>query len=95
MMTSIKESIRRLLYRSERLDAVSSDFAYRVFWTGEVRKWEENRIAEVHAALEEVIIQDNFNENEVMRKYHLPELDREAHSGVSLRALSEVLEAFK
>ena len=93
-MTSIKESIRRLLERSERLDAVRSDFVYRMFWTGEVRKWDEGKLGEVRSLLQEFVIRDDFDENEVMRRYQIPEVDSDLHSGVSLRALVEVLEEF-
>jgi hypothetical protein len=93
-MTSIRESIRRLLERSERLDAERSDFAYRVFWTSEVRKWDQAKMAEVRISVDEFVGREDFDENEVMRRYHLPEVDSELHSGVSLGALLEVLEGF-
>lgn len=94
-MTSIKESIRRMLERSERLDAVRSDFAYRVHWTGEVRKWDQRKRGEVRNAVEEIAGLDAFDANEDMRRYRIEEVDSELHSGESLMALLQVLEAFK
>jgi hypothetical protein len=94
-MTSIKESIRRLLERSERLDGVRSDFDYRMFWTSEVRKWDQAKIGEVRVSVKEFVGREDFDENEVMRRYQLPEVDSELHSGVSLSALLKVLEGFE
>jgi hypothetical protein len=94
-MTSIKESLRRLVSGAQPKDDLESNFAYRVFWTSEVRKWEPGRIEKVRNTLQGIFSEGEFDENEVGRKYHLPGVDAQLHSGVSLRELMKVLEAFE
>ena len=93
-MTSVKESIRRLIQGAQERDAERSEFAYSIYWTGVVRDWNEEKRNSVHTAITDFVRQEGFVENVLERRHHVPEVDSERHSGVSLRVLLEVLEAF-
>ena len=95
MMTSIKEAILRLIERSERLESVRSEFAYKTYWTDVIRNWDEEKRQIVRSALGVFVEHDEFEENEVIRRYSVPEVGAERHSGVSLRVLLGVLESHK
>ena len=49
----------------------------------------------MRSALGVFVEHDEFEENEVIRRYSVPEVGAERHSGVSLRVLLGVLESHK
>ncbi len=95
LMTSMKESIRRLVRGAQERDSERSEFAYSIYWTGVVRDWNEEKRNSVHIAITDFVRQEGFEENVLERRYQVPEVDSERHSGVSLTVLLEVLEAFR
>lgn len=70
------------------------DFSYTIYWTKQVRQWDAPRRAAVHAALLQTLAQPGFAANAYARRYIVPGLDEQAHSGASLIALKKVLAAF-
>ncbi len=99
-MTSIRERLRRLLRASERVgaDAVSKpdpELAYTFHWTKVVREWDPSRRSSALAAVEKAIADEEFEPNQYLRKYVVPEVDLEAHAGASLLVLHKVLSAFR
>ncbi len=75
--------------------APDPDFAYRVVWTKEARTWDAARRAVVARAVREVLRSGEFQPNAYNRRYRISELDDLPHSGASLVALREVLEALE
>jgi hypothetical protein len=71
------------------------DFSYTIYWTKQVRGWDLARRATIVAALRPVLTQPGFEANAYARRYSVPGLDAQAHSGASLLALKKVLEAFE
>jgi hypothetical protein len=71
------------------------EFSYAVYWTKHVRQWEATRRAAVRDALLQVLAQPGFEANAYARRYVVPGLDDQAHSGASLLALRKVLSAFE
>jgi len=70
------------------------EFSYTLYWTKQVRGWDTARRAAIADALAPVLAQPGFEANAYARRYSVPGLDDQAHSGVSLLALKKVLEAF-
>lgn len=70
------------------------DFSYTVYWTKQVRQWDQARRTALHAALLAVMAQTGFEANTYARRYYVPGLDDLAHAGASLVALKKVLNAF-
>jgi len=70
------------------------EFSYAIYWTKQVRGWEAARRAAIAEALPPVLAQPGFEANAYARRYSVPGLDAQAHSGASLLALKKVLEAF-
>lgn len=70
------------------------DFSYTIYWTKQARQWDADRRAAVHTALLQVLAQPGFEPNAYARRYTVPGLDEQAHSGASLIALKKVLAAF-
>jgi len=96
-MTSFRESLRRLFGRSDgQPDEADStqriDYSYRVYWTKQTREWDAARRRAVAAEVRAMMESDTFEANAFERRYRLDGLD-DAHSGVSLLALAQVLEA--
>jgi hypothetical protein len=96
-------NLRRLLRRAPAPSAPPApkppgppraDFSYTIFWTKQVRAWDAVRRAAVSAALGPVLAQPDFEANAYARRYAVPGLDDQAHSGLSLIALRKVLAAF-
>jgi hypothetical protein len=77
-----------------RANAPRVDFSYTIYWTKQVRAWDAARRAAVHEALLTVLGQPGFEANAYARRYTVPGLDEQAHSGASLIALKKVLAAF-
>jgi predicted PurR-regulated permease PerM len=76
-------------------DAPRVDFSYTVYWTKHVRQWDAARRSAVREALRETRSQPGFEANAYERRYTVPGLDAQAHSGASLQALEKVLAAFE
>jgi hypothetical protein len=70
------------------------DFSYTIYWTTQARPWDAPRRAAVHTALLQALAQPGFEPNAYARRYTVPGLDDQAHSGASLIALKKVLAAF-
>lgn len=70
------------------------DFSYTIYWTKQVRQWDAPRRATIHTALLQTLAQPGFEPNAYARRYTVPGLDEQAHSGASLIALKKVLAAF-
>jgi hypothetical protein len=92
-MTSIRESVRRLLRREYQGGPAPSAYSYRIHWMTLARGWNEERRRIVGQAVEGTIGVMGFEPSEVRRLYSVPELDASRHSGESLMALHEVLGA--
>jgi hypothetical protein len=82
------------LFRPRPSNAPRIDFSYTVYWTKHVRQWEAGRRAAVREALMEILTRPGFEPNAYTRRYRVPGLDEQAHSGASLIALKKVLAAF-
>lgn len=95
-MTSIRESIRRLLGRAEEKgeDAPRPRYSYRIYWTKMVREWSAERRHVISNKLAQVLAQEDFDANLFERRYQVAGLDESKHAGASLLALREVLEGF-
>ncbi|MGQ0605102.1 MAG: hypothetical protein ACT4QE_25775 [Anaerolineales bacterium] len=70
------------------------DFSYTVFWTKQARAWDAARRAAVREAVRAVMVGPDFLLNAYERRYIVPGLDAQQHSGASLAALEKVLQAF-
>jgi hypothetical protein len=70
------------------------EFSYTVYWTKHARRWDALRRAQVREALLRALAQPGFEANAYERRYHVPGLDEQSHSGASLIALKKVLAAF-
>ena len=98
-MTSVRESIRRLLARDPQGEAQAAEsthpeFSYTIYWTKQVREWDVPRRRRALKALELIAAAADFVPNQFERRYQSPAIDESAHSGASLRALQKVLRAF-
>jgi hypothetical protein len=94
-MTSIRESIRRLLGRGEAQNEPDSEFAYVVYWTKIGREWDAQRRKGVYLAVKEVVEAEDFEANLLERRYEVPTVDSSPHAGASLVALLRVIEALE
>lgn len=94
-MTSVRESLRRLIQGVQEPEENRSEFAYKINWTSVVRGWDRERQGKMRVILKEVVDGIDLESNQLERRYHIPELDTDKHSGLSLRVLMEVLEAFE
>lgn len=94
-MTSVRESLRRLIQGVQDPEENRSEFAYKINWTSVVRGWDRERQGKMRVILKEVVDGIDLEANQLERRYHIPEMDTEVHSGLSLRVLMEVLEAFE
>jgi len=94
-MTSVRESLRRLIQSVQAPVENRSEFAYKINWTSVVRGWDKESQGKMSGILKEVVEGIDSEDNQLERRYHIPELDADLHSGLSLRVLREVLEAFE
>jgi len=92
-MTSIRESVRRLI-QGER-GRPASEFSYAIYWTKVVRGWDAAKRLQALEGAERTLAGPDFVLNEFGRRYRIPEIDGSAHSGTSLLALHKVLKAFE
>ena len=95
-MTSIRESIRRLLGETadQQADQPRPYYSYRIYWTKMVREWPIEKRKEVVGKLAQVLGADDFEPNTLERRFSVDGLDSGKHAGASLLALREVLQAF-
>jgi len=66
---------------------------YRMYWTKLAIAWDAGRRGHIAGRLAEVFGSPGFEDNMLERRFHVPDLDEQAHSGASLQALAEVLRA--
>lgn len=66
---------------------------YRMYWTKTAIEWDAGRRRQIAGRLVEVFASPGFEDNALERRFRVPDLDEQAHSGASLRALAEVLHA--
>jgi hypothetical protein len=71
------------------------DMSFRIFWTKISTEWDLDRIRHIRKQVQQVTQQANFQKNLVERRYAVEDLDEQAHSGASLLALIEVLDALE
>jgi hypothetical protein len=90
-MTSIRESIRRLLTRSA--EPPRPDYSYTIYWMKEARTWDIEFRQKALRELETLLSQPGFVANDFERRYALSLIDGSRHSGASLLALQKVLKA--
>lgn len=92
-MTSIRESIARLLGRSRGGEPDEPDplQAYTFFWMKEARTWKETKRKRVRGELLALFGSPQFEPNPYERRYSLASLGDQQHAGASLKALSWVL----
>ena len=95
-MNPVRNFIRNLFNPrpAKAPNAPRVDFSYTVYWTKHVRQWDTSRRTAVREALERVLARPGFESNAYERRYTVPGLDEQAHSGASLLALRKVLAAF-
>ena len=66
---------------------------YRMFWTKMALGWDAARRQHIAGRLAVVLDAPGFEDNALERRFRVPDLDEQAHSGASLLALAEVLRA--
>lgn len=94
-MTTVREALQRLFRRPEPVGTAGLDqagYSYRVFWMKQARGWDAARRQSVLEATRVVTRADAFESNTFQRRYQVQGLAGE-HSGASLLALIQVLEA--
>lgn len=98
-MTSIRESIKRLLRGVVSKEASEQDeprpgYSYRIYWAKTVRDWTPARRKQISEKLSRLLAREEFQANLYQRQYHLPGLDESRHAGASLIALQDVIDGF-
>lgn len=95
-MTTLRSTLRRLFGQSASPDTDGEpqrvEFSYRVFWLKHARVWSDESRRAISQRLRALIISDDFQANVFERRYRIEGIDGE-HSGASLLALIDVLEA--
>lgn len=94
-MKDVRNFFRRVFRPRLAPNPPRVEFSYTIYWTKQARSWEAARRAAIAAALRPVLAQPGFEANAYARRYSVPGLDDQAHSGVSLLALKKVLAAFE
>ncbi len=98
-MTTIREALRRLFGEPDTRQAKPAaapdrvEYSYRVFWTKQARSWDAARRRSALASARTLAASGTFEPNAFERRYRVEGVDGE-HSGASLLALIQVLEAF-
>ena len=94
-MAIIRDALRRLSRRADAQPAAPdrADYSYRVFWTKQARGWEVARRRSILLAARAVAASEAFEPNAFERRYRVEGVDGE-HSGASVWALVQVLDAF-
>lgn len=99
-MTSVRESVRRRLegIHKDRSGVAGDDpgvatLSYRIDWLRRASEWDDDRRREVGRAVVSATQAPGFDRQSRSREYRVPKLDGLSHSGASLVALLEVLDA--
>ncbi len=71
------------------------DFGFRIYWTKMATKWDMGRVRDMKTRVIEATQQPDFEKNLIERRFRVEGLDEQAHSGASLLALIEVLNALE
>lgn len=71
------------------------DFSFRIYWTKIGRQWDLTHIRALRPRVEAITAHPEFEKNLIDRRYRVEGLDDLAHSGASLLALLEVLDALE
>ena len=71
------------------------DMSFRIFWTKISSEWDLDRMRDIRQQVKNVTQQPNFQKNLIERRYVVEGLDELAHSGASLLALVDVLDALE
>ena len=71
------------------------DMSFRIFWTKISHEWDLDRMRDIREQVKNVTQQPNFQKNLIERRYTVEGLDEQAHSGASLLALIDVLDALE
>jgi hypothetical protein len=75
--------------------AERAGYSYRVFWAKTARSWPSDRQAAARSAIRALQSQGDFVPSLFTRAYRLDAVDASPHSGASLLALQQVLEALQ
>lgn len=96
-MTSLREIVKRLIRArtAPRGGPPRPEYSYTLYWTKTVRQWGPARRRAMAQAVRAQIAAAGFQPNEYLRRYTVPDLDDQAHSGLSLMALAKVIDAFE
>lgn len=107
-MTSLREFVRRWVTGRPGLQPTRAApgpggpgaelqpaFSYRLYWTKVARDWSPERRIHVLEAVRARVRAADFEANAYERRFAVPGLDEQAHSGLSLLALIEVLVALE
>lgn len=92
-MTSVRQAVRRRFLGARADPSVDTCLSYRFYWVGQVRTWGPERRGAVAEAVQALVESPSFIANEFQRRYTVPGLDDQAHSGLSLQQLHQVLQA--
>jgi hypothetical protein len=77
----------------EPLSREKIEAGYRLYWTKMALRWDAERRAQVAQDLAAALQAPDFEANALERRFHVRGADDQAHSGASLLALEEVLQA--
>jgi hypothetical protein len=94
-VTSIRESIRRLIRGERDRHRPDPELADRIYWTKQVGEWSPERRKSVQSALRAMVRKLDAASDRGESKYTLPELGQSEHSRASILALLGILEAFE
>lgn len=79
--------------KHEKMTEAKVDFSFRIYWTKIGRAWDLEHIHTLQTEVKAVTNEVDFQKNLIDRRYVVPSLDEQAHSGASLLALLDVLAA--
>lgn len=79
----------------EKMTAEKVEFNFRIYWTKMTISWSAERRATVRQQANAIIQMGDFEDNLIEKRYHLglEDVPEQMHSGASLLALVEVLNA--
>ncbi len=81
--------------QAEAMTEQKVDFSFRIYWTKIAREWDLVRIRETQSRVKHITEHPDFQKNLIDRRYRVEGLDDLAHSGASLLALLDVLDALE
>ena len=94
-MTSLRESVRRLLSRTQEAAPPDPEYSYTIYWTKMVREWDDPRRKRALLASERLIGHPDFRPTAFERRYQDTDIDHSKHAGESILALHKVISAFE